>query len=127
MRLPVTLTLILIGCGLSFAGCSEQGTASQAANAPVKVQFSQMFITVKNDSGVPLTDMTISIVPMGRITVYTKLLDRLENAESRDVMLSDFNGRDGTPFSPRIAKPQTVEVKGTGADGKIYSVTVPWK
>jgi hypothetical protein len=127
MRLPVAVTFTLIGFGLILAGCSEQGAASQAAGAPIKVQTSQMFITVKNDAGMPLTDVTISINPPTRTTVYTKFFGRLENSESRDVMLGDFSGRDGTPFSLRVVKPKTVDVKGTGADGKTYSVTVPWK
>jgi hypothetical protein len=127
MRLHVAVTLTLIGCGLFLAACSEQGTASQAANAPVKVQISQMFITVKNDSGVPLTDVIVSIVPPGRMTLYSSSMGRLENAESRDVMLGDFRGRDGTPFNLRVANPKSVEVKGTGADGKTYDVSVPWK
>ena len=42
-------------------------------------------------------------------------------------MLGDFSSRDGTQFSLRVVKPKTVEVKGTGADGKTYSVSVPWK
>jgi hypothetical protein len=127
MRLPVAITFTLIGLGLFLAACSEGGSASQAANAPVKVQISQMFITVKNEAGVPLTDVTIAIAPPTRTTVYTKYLGRLDNAESRDIMLGDFSGRDGTPFSLRVVTPKTVEVKGTGADGKTYNVTVPWK
>lgn len=127
MRLHVAVTFTLIGCGLFLAGCSEQGAANQAANAPIKVQTSPMFITVTNDSGVPLTDVTIAIVPPTRMTVYTTSLGRLENAESHDVMLGDFRGRDGTPFNLRVANPKTVEVKATGGDGKTYDVTAPWK
>jgi len=127
MRLPLAVTFTLIGFGLFLAACSEQGTASQAADAPIKVQTSQMFITVKNDAGVPLTDVTVSIVPPTRTAVFTKFFGRLENSESRDIMLGDFNSRDGTPFSLRAIKPKTVEVKGTGADGKAYTVTIPWK
>jgi hypothetical protein len=127
MRLPVAVPLTLIGCGLFLAGCSEQGAANQSANAPIKVQTSQMFITVKNDAGVPITDVTISIVPPTRTTVYTKFLGRLENSESHDVMLGEFSSRDGTPFSLRVVSPKSVEVKGSGADGKTYDVTVPWK
>jgi hypothetical protein len=127
MRLPVAVTSTLIGFGLFLAACSEGGSASQAANAPVKVQISQMFITVKNEAGVPLSDVTVSIAPPTRTTVYTKYVGRLDNAESRDLMLGDFSGRDGTPFSLRVVTPKTVEVKGTGADGKTYNVSVAWK
>ena len=127
MRLSLAVTFSLIGFGLFLAGCSEQGSASQAADAPLKVQISQLFITVKNDSGVPLTDVTVSIAPGTRSTLYTNALGRLENSESRDIMLGDFRGRDGTPFILRVANPRSVEVKGAGADGKAYNVTIPWK
>ena len=43
------------------------------------------------------------------------------------LMLGDFSGRDGTPFSLRVVKPKSVEVKGTGADGKTYEVSIPWR
>ena len=127
MRLPFAVTLSLLGFGLFLAGCSEQGSASQRADAPVKVSISSMFLTVKNQAGMPLTDVTISIVPPTRVAVFTKYLGRLENSESRDLMLGDFSGRDGTPFSLRVITPKSVEVKGTGADGKTYEVSIPWK
>ncbi|HTL03971.1 MAG TPA: hypothetical protein VL243_17170 [Vicinamibacterales bacterium] len=127
MRFPIAVTLSLLGFGLFLAGCSEQGSASQGSDVPVTVNISSLFLTVKNQAGVPLTDVTISIVPPTRTTVYTKFFGRLENSEARDVMLGDFSGRDGTPFSLRVVKPKTVEVKGTGADGKTYEVSVPWR
>jgi hypothetical protein len=128
MRFPIAVSfpVIAFAC-VAAAGCSAGGAASQGAGAPLKVEISQMFITVRNDAGVPLTDVTVGIVPPTRTTVYTKFFGRLENSEARDIMLGDFSGRDGTPFSLRVVKPKLVEVKGTGVDGKIYSVSVPWK
>ena len=127
MRSPIAVTLSVLAVGLFLTGCSEQGSASQGANAPIKVDVSSMFVTVKNQAGMPLTDVTVSIVPTTRTTVYAKFLSRLENSEARDLMLGDFSGRDGTPFSLRVVKPKSVEVKGTGADGKTYEVSVPWR
>jgi hypothetical protein len=127
MRLPIAVTFPVIALACAAAGCSASGAASQGSDAPLKVEMSQMFITVRNESGVPLTEVTVGIVPPTRTTVYTKFFGRLENAEARDIMLGDFSGRDGTPFSLRVVRPKLVEVKGTGADGKIYSVSVPWK
>ena len=126
MRFPIAVTLSLLGFGLFLAGCSEQGSASQGADAPVSVKVSSMFLTVKNQAGVPLTDVTISIVPPMRTTVYTKYMGRLENAEARDIMFGDF-ASGGTPFSLLAGKPKSVDVKGTGADGKTYEVSIPWR
>ena len=80
-----------------------------------------MYVTLRNDSGAPLNDVTVSIVPVGRQTIYNKFIGRLENSESRNVMLGDFLGRDGTPFSLRVVKPRSVELKGKDVKGKDYS------
>ena len=118
---------LLVVLAAFAAGCSDQSVASQDANAPVKVEISQMYVTVRNESGLALNDVMIGIVPVGRTTIYNKFLGRLENAQSRNVMLSEFVGRDGTPFSLRVAKPRSVEVKGKDINGKDYKVEAPWR
>ena len=118
---------LLVALSLLAAGCSDQGVASQDANAPVKIQTSQMYVTVRNDSGLPLNDVTVSIVPVGRTTIYGKFLGRLDNAQSRDVMLSEFIGRDGTPFSLRVARPRSVVVKGKDVKGQDYNIETGWR
>ena len=116
----------LLAVGLIVSGCAGGGVA-QDANAPIKIETSQMYVTVKNDTGMALNDVTVGIVPMGRTTIYTEFVGRMENAESRKIMLGDFNGRDGTPFSLRVVKPKTVQVKGTDVNGKAHEVEVGWK
>ena len=118
---------LLVVLALMAAGCSDQGVASQAADAPLKIATSQMYVTVRNESGVPINDVSVAIIPMGRTTTYTKFVGRLENASERNVMLGDFFGRDGTPFSPRVAKPRSVEVTGKDVKGKDYNVEVAWR
>jgi hypothetical protein len=86
-----------------------------------------MFVTVTNDSGMALNEVTVTIVPMGRTTLYTEYVGRMESADSRKIMLGDFNGRDGTPFSLRVVKPKAVQVKGTDVAGKAREVEVAWK
>lgn len=128
MRLSraVVFSLASLGIGLFAVACSEQGAASQA-DSPVKVVVSQMFVTVRNESGLPLQDVTVSIVPPARTTVYSKYFPRLENAESRDLMIGDFSGRDGTPLNLRVVKPRSIEVKATDVNGKEYEITMPWQ
>ena len=118
---------VLVAIGLLALGCSEQGTANQNANAPIKVDTSPMYVTVHNNSGLALNEVSVAIIPVGRSTVYNKFLGRLENAESRNIMLGEFFGRDGTPFSPRVAKPRSVEVKGKDVKGQAYAVEVAWR
>lgn len=118
---------LLVALTLLVGSCSSQGVASQDANAPVKILISQMYVTVRNESGLALNDVSIAIIPMGRTTVFNKFLGRIENAESRNVMLGDFIGRDGTPFSLRVIKPRSVEVKGRDVKGQDYTAEVPWR
>lgn len=125
-RSSLALACCLIGCGVLISGCSEQG-AAQDANAPVKIETTQMYVTVRNDSGLALNEVAVSIVPAGRATIYNKFVGRLENAESKNIMLGEFYGRDGTPFSLRVARPRSVEVKASDIKGNKYNVEVPWK
>lgn len=126
-RLSLPLVLSLISAGFFIGGCSESGSASQAADAPIKIENSQMYITVRNDSGMAMDNVTIAIVPMARTTVFDKNIGRLENAQTREIMLGDFSGRDGTPFSLRAIRPRSVQVKGSDINGKTYDVVVDWK
>ena len=117
----------LLAVALFFSACAGQGNAVQDANAPIKIETSQMFVTVKNDSGMALNDVSVAIVPMGRTTLYTEYVGRMESAATRKIMLGDFNGRDGTPFSLRVVKPKSVMVKGMDIAGKAHEAEVGWK
>jgi hypothetical protein len=117
----------LLAVALFFSACAGQSNAGQDANAPIKIETSQMFVTVKNDSGMALNDVSVAIVPMGRTTLYTEFIGRMESAETRKIMLGDFNGRDGTPFSLRVVKPKAVQVKGMDIGGKAHEAEVGWK
>jgi hypothetical protein len=117
---------LIVALALVTLGCSAQ-PAAQDEGAPVKITTSQMYVTVRNDSGAPLNDVTIAIIPVGRQTVFNKFIGRLENSESRNVMLGDFLGRDGTPFSLRVVKARSVELKGKDVKGKDYATEVPWR
>lgn len=109
------------------ASCSEQGAATQSGDAPFTVTTSQMFVSVQNNAGLPVTDVTVGIVPMGPSGEFTKFFGRIENSEKRDIALGEFNGRDGTPFSLRIVKPKAVHIKGTDVNGKTYDFELPWQ
>jgi hypothetical protein len=118
---------LMLVLGVVMVGCSEQGAAIQDPNAPLKIETSQMYVTVKNDAGLALNEVTVSIIPVGRTTVYSKFVGRIENAESRQLMLGEFYGRDGTPFSLRVAKPRSVEVKGKDVNGQEHRAETAWR
>jgi hypothetical protein len=118
--------LLIVFAALA-GGCSADSSASQDPNAPIKIETTQMYVTVRNDSGLALNEVSVAIVPVGRSTVFNRFIGRLESAESRNLMLGDFVGRDGTPFSLRAVKPRSVEVKGQDVKGQTYAVEAAWR
>ena len=53
-------------------GCSAESSANQDPNAPIRVETTQMYITVRNDSGLSLNEVSVAIVPVGRSTIYNR-------------------------------------------------------
>lgn len=124
----VACLLMVGGTGLVVAGCSDSESASaQQADAAIAIQTSQLSVLVENRAGVPLTEVDVVVVPIGRATEFTKLVGRLENGEKRDLTLGDFYGRDGTTLSLRVVKPKLVRVTAKDLTNKAYKVEVPWK
>jgi hypothetical protein len=123
-RLPV---VALFALAVLAAGCSEEGSAARLADdAPVLIEPSGTFVTLQNRSGVPLADVTITIVPHGP-TQFMRLLSRVENSGKRQVPLSEFRSRDGTPLNLRVVRPKSVRVRAQDVAGKTYELEVPWK
>ena len=122
----VVSTLIASAATLALAGCAAAPPA-QAADAPIVIQNSQMSIVIENKVGMPLTDVDVSIVPVGGATEFKKFVGRMENAEKRDLSLGAFYGRDGTTFSLRVVRPRAVRVTGKDLNAKPYSVEARWQ
>jgi len=96
-------------------------------DAPIVIQNSQMSIVIENKVGMPLTDVDVSIVPVGGATEFRKFVGRMENAEKRDLSLGGFYGRDGTTFSLRVVRPRAVRVTGKDLNAKPYNVEARWQ
>ena len=122
----VVSTLIASAATLALAGCAAAPPA-QAADAPIVIQNSQMSIVIENKVGMPLTDVDVSIVPVGGATEFKKFVGRMESAEKRDLSLGGFYGRDGTTFNLRVVRPRAVRVTGKDLNAKAYSVEAPWQ
>lgn len=108
-------------------GCSGGGRPEQSGTSPLAVETSQAAVTIRNTVGQPLTDVTIAIVPFAGQLEFATFFSRIESAEKREIVLSDFRGRDGTTFSLRVVKPRFVRVKARDFTGKDYDATVNWK
>lgn len=115
----------LIALSGTLAGCSQQGSA-EPLNSPVAITTHQTIVSIENKSGMPLNDITVSVVAYGN-TAFTKTWARMENAESREIALGELSSRDGTVFNARLSKPKLVRFVGTDATGKRYDVETPWK
>lgn len=117
--------LSLVAC-VSW-GCSDAGSAETvSADAPLVIETSQAFVTFQNRTGLPLNEVEISILPYGP-GEYRRRLTRIENTMKREVPLTQFQGRDGTPFNLRVTRPKAVRVKAQDAAGKSYEIEVPWR
>jgi hypothetical protein len=112
---------------LAVSACSGGAGTATGDMSSISVATSSMFVTVTNTAGLPLLDVNVAIVPVGQPNEYGRFVGRMENAEKREIALGDFNGRDGTPFSLRITRPQSVHVIAKDMNGKNYEVSVPWQ
>lgn len=115
----------IIALSGTFAGCSQRGSA-EPLNSPVAIETHQTIVSLENKSGMPLNDITLSVVAYGN-TAFTKTWARMENAERREIALGELSSRDGTVFNARLSKPKLVRFVGTDATGKRYDVETPWK
>ncbi len=125
--------ILLLGAAL-VAACSntvksEAGSVSTSGSGPATIglETSSLFVTVINNAGAPIEDVQVAIEPVGSVLKFTSSVSRLENGEKRDISLSQFRGRDGTTFSPRIYKPRQVSVTAKDIVGKTHERTVAWR
>lgn len=122
----VKVTTVLALAAALVSACSGGGSERVSADSPIVVEVSQNLVTFQNRTGLPLADVTISIVPYGP-GEFTRRLSRIENTAKREVSVSEFRGRDGTPLNLRVTRPKSVKVHAEDQTGKAYDVEVPWK
>ena len=119
--------LVSVLAVLAVGACGGVMPPAQPENAPLRIENTQMFITVENRSGLALRDLTVQIVPTGRATEYLITVPRLENGDKRDFPLGNFRGRDGTPFNLRVVRPKSVKVSGTNINNQVIEAEVAWQ
>jgi hypothetical protein len=125
-RLPLVRNLCFIGLSaLALVSCS--GSAATTEQNLIGIETSQFSVVVVNKVGMPLVDVDVAIVPVGRAVLFTKMVGRMDNAEKREISLNNFYGRDGTPFSLRVVRPKSVRVTAKDLNNKPVEVEVPWK
>jgi len=129
----VAFSLVVLVSGCLVSSCSTARSAESGAagtsgegTAFVGLMISSIFMTVENRAGGPLLNVRLAIKPIGGSTEFTKLLNRMESREKRNISLGEFGGRDGTPFSLRVVRPKEVHVTAVDLMDKKYAMTIPW-
>ena len=107
------------------AACSHDNELVQAADAPIGIETSQLFVTIQNKAGIGLLDVRIAVQTPG--APYTYFLSRLESGDKKDIPLNAFSSRDGTALSLRMVRPRAVQVTATDMVKKQYDVKAPWQ
>jgi hypothetical protein len=128
-RVRLLMKIVMFGAAALALGACSSGAPVQAqdGNAVIGIQTSQLSVEIVNRVGMPLTEVDVSIVPVGGATEFKKFVGRMENAEKKDIALGGFFGRDGTTFNLRVVKPRLVRVTGKDLNGKAYSVETRWQ
>ena len=108
------------------SGRSPAGSAGGAAST-FSITTSNLFVTVENRAQTSFFDVKVAIVPVGRSTLYATTLPRMDAGEKRDLALTSFAGRDGTPFTLRVARPQSVRVSAKDMNDQPVETEVPWQ
>jgi len=129
----VSATAGLIAAGWLLSACSGSSTpeagalgTSGAEPSAIALETSNQSVIVTNNAGKPIEDVVIAIQPFGTAPPFTTTLRRMENAEKREISLSQFRSKDGTTFSPRLTKARQVTVTATDIVGKKHEVTMAW-
>ena len=125
-RSVICVAAAVFAAVLALPACSNDRETLQAANAPIGVEITKMFLTVENRTGGPLLGAKVTIQPAGA-PPFTRLLSRIETAAKLDVAFGEFSSRDGTPFNLRLHHPRTVRVEAKDMMNKSYEVEVPWR
>lgn len=127
--LRLLLKIAMFGAAALALGACSSGApvAAQDGNAPITIRTSQLSVEIENRAGMPLTEVNVSIVPVGGATEFKKFVGRMENGEKKDLALGGFFGRDGTTFNLRVVKPRLVRVTGTDLTSKAYNVETRWQ
>ena len=120
------LRVVGVFAAVVMAGCAGGGVAA-SLDSPVTIETSQMYLTVTNVAGVPLTDVMIGIKPAGVQPEYQMRVRRLENMQERDLPLVQFRGIDGTPLTLRVVKPRHVHITAKDVSGTEYDIELPWQ
>ena len=110
---------------LVIAGCADGGIAAPV-DSPVAIEVSDLFLTVRNVTNQPLSDLTIGIKPAGVRPEYETRVDRLAAGQELDIPYAEFRGVDRDALVLRNINPRSVHITATDLNGGTHDVQLPW-
>lgn len=124
-RLNRVVLVGIVAAAFALVGCGASVPAGAAAEGPLQVEVSQLWITVVNTSSSPLIDVRVTIEAVAS-REFTATYGRLEPGQRRNFGYADLRSRDGTPFNRQIHRPRTVRVSASDTARQPYQVELPW-
>ena len=111
---------------LVIAGCAGEEIIAPV-DSPVAIEVSPLFLTVRNVSDVPLSDLTIGIKPTGVRPEYQTEVRRLAAGQELDIAYAEFRGVDRDELVLQNINPRSVHITATDLNGGQHDVQLPWE
>lgn len=108
-------------------GCATQGSASPAvvSNDPVVIEVSDKSVSVFNQTGSPLVNVSVVLLPT-QGSPFTKILARVDHQQRTQIAIKDLKTSQGVSFDPKITQGLKVLVSAANEAGQRYEASVPW-
>ena len=111
---------------LVIAGCAGEGITAPV-DSPVAIETSDLFLTVRNVTNGPLSDLTIGIKPTGVRPEYQTQVRRLAAGGDLDIPYAEFRGVDRDALMLQNINPRSVHITATDLNGGTHDVELPWE
>lgn len=124
----VVLGSVAAGCSTGSSQASAPGATGTSGQDPfLDLQITTFGLVAKNQVGLPLTDVTVTIKPVGYPILYMTKLRRMESTERRQIGFGEITNNDGMAFSLRTVRPKEIVVTAVDFNGAKHEMTMPWK
>ena len=125
---PLSIASLAILVLTACASPSEtKAVATSGQTIDIVVENTGSAVRVENRAGRPLTDVRVTIQPIGNKPPFSESLRQLDTAERRTIALAQFKNSEGTALNPMFVLPKQVTVTAKDALGNPHEVTVRWK
>ena len=118
--------VVVVLAAAVIIGCATDSGITAPDDSPVTIEVSDLFLTVRNVAGLPLSDLTIGIKPTGVRPEYQMQVRRLATGQELDIPYAEFRGVDREPLMLQSINPRSVHIVATDQNGGQHDVQLPW-